>query len=312
MTSFSAIFQQYPQLNEPHVSRRALLAASSILALNLVGCGSGDDAPATSGTGGTGNVVTTLAGSATSGFVNGPRLSASFNGPTGVAVDGSGNVYVADRNNNMIRKIDSAGIVSTLAGSATSGFANGPGLSASFNGPTGVAVDGSGNVYIADSGNHLIRKITSAGVVSTVASGTPVSFAGPTGVAVDASGNVYVADHFYNMIRKITSAGVVSTLAGSATSGSNDGTGPSASFSRPTGVAVDGSGNVYVADRNNNMIRKITSAGVVSTLAGSTTSGSNDGTGPSASFLYPYGVAVDGSGNVYIADSDNHMIRKIV
>jgi len=265
--------------------------------------------------------VTTLAGIGSPGYANGTGTAASFNYPTGVAVDGSGNLYVADQHNHLIRKITSAGVVTTLAGIGSQGYANGTGTAASFNYPWGVAVDGSGNLYVADQGNHLIRKITSAGVVTTLAgsgssgsadgTGTAASFHDPTGVAVDGSGNLYVADKNNHLIRKITSAGVVTTFAGSGSSGSADGTGTAASFYRPDGVVVDGSGNVYVADRNNHLIRKITSAGVVTTLAGSGSAGSADGTGTAASFSYPSGVAVDGSGNVYVGDSDNHLIRKI-
>jgi len=266
-------------------------------------------------------VVTTLAGSGSQGSANGTGTAATFKFPRGVAVDGSGNVYVADRQNHMIRKITSAGVVTTLAGSGSSGSADGTGTAATFYQPCGVAVDNSGNVYVADASNHLIRKITSAGVVTTLAgsgsqgsadgTGTAASFNYPYGIAVDGSGNVYVADKENNLIRKVTSAGVVTTLAGSGSSGSADGTGTAASFYSPYGVAVDNSGNVYVADRQNHMIRKITSAGVVTTLAGSGSSGSADGTGTAASFYQPCGVAVVGSGNVYVADTDNNLIRKI-
>jgi len=266
-------------------------------------------------------VVTTLAGTGSSGSANGTGTAASFNNPQGVSVDGSGNVYVADYGNHLIRKITSAGVVTTLAGSGSSGSANGTGTAASFDYPVGVAVDGSGNVYVADTDNHLIRKITSAGVVTTLAgsgssgsangTGTAASFNIPRCVAVDGSGNVYVADYANHLIRKITSAGVVTTLAGSGSQGSTNGTGTAASFVFPVGVAVDGSGNVYVADTNNHLIRKITSAGVVTTLAGSGSQGSANGTGTAASFSQPCGVAVDGSGNVYVTDRDNHLIRKI-
>ena len=271
-------------------------------------------------------VVSTLAGLAgSSGSADGTGSAARFCYPYGVAVDGSGNVYVADTDNYTIRKITPAGVVSTLAGLAgSSGSADGTGSAARFDYPYGVAVDGSGNVYVADSGNNTIRKITPAGVVSTLAgmagssgsadgTGSAARFNYPTGVAVDGSGNVYVADTGNNTIRKITPAGVVSTLAGTAgSSGSADGTGSAARFYYPYGVAVDGSGNVYVADNDNYTIRKITPAGVVSTLAGlAGSSGSADGTGSAARFYYPYGVAVDGSGNVYVADTDNDTIRKI-
>ena len=266
-------------------------------------------------------VVTTLAGSITPGSADGTGAAASFYWPGGVAVDASGNVYVADGSNQKIRKITPTGVVTTLAGSITPGNADGTGAAASFNNPTGVAVDASGNVYVADNVNHEIRKITPTGVVTTLAgsitpgsadgTGAAASFNNPTGVAVDASGNVYVADTYNQKIRKITPAGVVTTLAGRNTPGSADGTGAAAQFNYPTDVAVDASGNVYVVDENNHGIRKITPAGVVTTLAGSITPGSADGTGAAASFYYPADVAVDASGNVYVTDSFNHKIRKI-
>lgn len=199
--------------------------------------------------------------------------------------------------------------VGTLAGSGNYGSADGTAAAASFDWPRGVAVDAAGNVYVADTYNNLIRKVTPAGVVSTFAgsgqagstngTGTAASFNEPWGIAIDTSGNLYVADYSGNKIRKITPAGVVSTLAGTGSSGSTDGSGTAASFSSPAGVAVDTAGNVYVADSLNSRIRKITSAGVVSTLGGTTT------------FSTPYGVAVDTAGNVYVADTNNFVIRKI-
>ena len=220
--------------------------------------------------------------------------------------------------------IPNGGVVTTLAGSAgVTGATNATGTSATFNNPAGVAVDSSGNVYVADVNNHLIRKITSGGVVTTLAgsagvtgatnaTGTFATFNNPNGVAVDSSGNVYVADTFNHLIRKITPGGVVSTLAGTGSSGSNNATGTSASFSYPYGVAVDSSGNVYVGDTYNYLIRKITPGGVVTTLAGTVGSfGAVNATGTSASFYFPAGVAVDSSGNVYVADENNHLIRKI-
>ena len=270
-------------------------------------------------------VVNTLAGIASQpGSSDGTGAAASFNYPHGVAVDGNGNVYVADNYNSTIRKVTPAGLVSTLAGSTgQGGNVDGIGSTARFSGPSGVAVDGSGNVYVAQSSSlSTIRKITPAGVVSTLAgnaftgsndgTGSAASFRFPMGVAVDGSGNVYVADNGNNKIRKITPAGVVSTLAGIGLTGSSDGTGSAARFNGPIGVAVDGSGNVYVADYGNHTIRKITPAGVVSTLAGSAGQfGSSDGTGSAARFSNPTGVAVDGSGNVYVADIGNNTIRKI-
>jgi streptogramin lyase len=241
-----------------------------------------------------------------------------------VAVDAAGNVYVADTNNYTIRKISPDGFVTTLAGTAGSpGSADGSGAAVSFNFPAGVAVDAAGNVYVADTDNHTIRKITSAGVVTTLAGtalsqgsadgiGAAARFDYPQGVAVDA-GNVYVADRDNYTIRKITSAGVVTTLAGTAgNQGPTDGTGAAARFDYPHGVAVDAAGNVYVADTDNHAIRKISPAGVVTTLAGAASNrGSADGPGATAGFNSPYGVAVDAAGNVYVADTSNHLIRKI-
>ena len=212
--------------------------------------------------------------------------------------------------------------ITTLAGPVEpAGAVDGSG----FN-PYGVAVDRAGNLYVADCNNHTIVKITPAGVVSTLAglagkvgspdgTGTAARFDCPEGVAVDGSGNVYVADTYNHTIRKITSDGVVTTLAGLAglagSAGSADGTGSAARFNWPSGVAVDGSGNVYVADTGKNTIRKITTGGVVSTLAGTAgRSGSADGTGSAARFDNPYGVAVDGSSIVYVADTYNNTIRK--
>ena len=212
--------------------------------------------------------------------------------------------------------------ISTLAGVAgVGGSVNGAGTAATFNSPAGVAVDASGNVYVADVNNSLIRKITPAGVVSTLAgqagvtgsangTGTAATFNSPAGVAVDSGGNVYVADVVNSVIRKITPAGGVSTLAGSGITGSANGTGTAASFNQPYGVAVDASGNVYVADTSNSLIRKITPAGVVSKLAGlaGITGSSNVG---AATFNQPYGVAVDAAGSIYVTDSGNNLIRKI-
>jgi sugar lactone lactonase YvrE len=247
------------------------------------------------------------------GYSDGTSSAARFNSPAAVAVDSSGNVYVADSGNSTIRKISPGGAVSTLAGLAGGfGSDDGTGSAARFHNPQGVAVDSSGNVYVADWGNSTIRKITPGGVVSTLAglagsfgsddgAASTARFDNPQGVAVDSSGNVYVADSGNSTIRKITPGGVVSTLAGLAGStGSDDGTGSAARFNYPSGVAVDSSGNVYVADSYNYTIRKITPGGVVSTLAGL-----------AGSFAGPSGVAVDSSGNVFVADSGNYTISKI-
>lgn len=271
-------------------------------------------------------VVTTFSGlTGMPGSADGGSTVVGFNYPYGVAAHSSGVVYVADTSNFTIRKVTSAGVVSTFAGTAgSSGTVDGTGAAARFASPYGLAVDSSGNVYVADSNSHTIRKITSAGVVSTIAgtagslgsangTGAVARFTYPRGVAVDSSGNVYVADTQNHTIRKITSAGAVTTLAGTAGSvGSADGSGAAARFNYPYGIAVDSSGNVYVADSNNHTIRKITSAGVVTTLAGTAGSiGSVDGTGTAARFYSPRGIAVDNSGNVYVADTSNNTVRKI-
>jgi len=207
--------------------------------------------------------------------------------------------------------------VSTLAGS-TNGFADGTGSDAQFSQPFSVAADANGNIYVADAGNNKIRKVTPAGVVTTLAgstngfadgTGDAAQFNYPYGVTTDADGNFYVADKDNHKIRKVTPAGVVTTLAGS-TSGSTDGTGTEAQFNGPYSVATDANNNVYVADASNSTIRKVTSAGVVTTLAGST-GGFADGTGSAAQFQYAYGVATDANGNIYVADTYNHKVRKI-
>jgi serine/threonine protein kinase, bacterial len=266
-------------------------------------------------------VVSTLAGSGSQGSANGTGLVASFNLPYGVAVAANGTIYVADRNNHLIRQITPAGVVSTLAGSGSQGSANGTGSAASFNSPCGVAVAANGTVYVADTNNNLIRQITPAGVVSTLAgsgstgsangTGSAASFNVPFGVAVAANGTVYVADTFNNRIRQITPAGVVSTLAGSGSYGNANGTGLAASFNTPCGVAVAANGTVYVADTNNNLIRQITPAGVVSTLAGSGSYSNDNAVGTSASFSAPGGVAVTADGTVYVADKGNRLVRVI-
>ncbi|MHB1230665.1 MAG: NHL repeat-containing protein [Halothiobacillus sp.] len=268
-------------------------------------------------------LVSTLAGSTTPGSADGTGSAASFYYPTGVVVDASGNLYVADTNNFEIRKITPAGVVTTLAGSTTPGFADGIGLAAGFNYPTDVALDASGTtLYVADSYNNEIRKINlTTGMVTTFAgsttpgsadgTGLAASFHYPKGVKLDASGNLYIADFNNNEIRKITPAGVVTTLAGSTTPGAADGTGPAAAFNHPKGIAVDASGTIYVGDVGNNEIRKVTPAGVVTTLAGSTTPGSANGIGVAASFNAPKGVALNGNGTLlYVADGNNE-IRKI-
>jgi sugar lactone lactonase YvrE len=245
---------------------------------------------------------------------------ARFSVLEGAAVDASGTVYVADTANHRIRKVTLDGAVTTLAGGSTSGSADGAGAEARFKTPRGLAVDASGTVYVADTGNHRIRKVTPAGVVTTLAggvsgfwddAGTSARFNGPRSLAVGASGVVYVADTDNYVIRRVTPEGVVTTLAGRGTRGYVDDRGASAAFGLPTGVAVDASGMVYVADPFNQVIRKVTPDGAVSTLAGDGNPGYVDGPGGSARFSSPFGVAVDAVGMVYVADSGNHRLRKV-
>ena len=297
-------------------SRRCFLWA--VVGLALVASACTPPPPVCSGT--------TLAGAAGSpGSADGTGSEARFRYPFGVAVDGSGTIYVADFANHTIRKITPTGVVTTLAGVAgAAGSADGTGRGARFRFPAAVTLDGSGNLYVADTYNHTIRKITPTGVVTTLA-GTPGVFGSadgtgsaarfdlPAAVAVDGSGNLFVTDRNNHAIRKITPTGVVTTLAGTPGAlGSADGTGSDARFDKPQGMAIDGSGNLYVADRNNHTIRKVTPAGVVTTLAGSAgMAGSADGTGTDARFDLPFGLAVDSVGAVYVADWNNHTIRKV-
>jgi sugar lactone lactonase YvrE len=281
------------------------------------------------------------------GSADGTGASARFSNPRGAAVDPNGNLYVADPRNNVIRRIAPGGVTTTIAGTSSTvgGSADGTGASAQFNFPTGAAVDSSGNVYVADTGNCTIRKMTPAGAVTTLAgtagsigsadgAGPAARFANPEGLAVDPSGNVYVADSGNDTIRKITPSGAVTTLAGTAGSfGSADGTGAAAQFNCPVALAVDSTGNLYVADTAtfinhgvyaNDMIRKVTPGGVVTTLAGAPYTIINvfvpgnaspvtsaDGIGAAARFGDPTGVAVDSGGNVYVADAANDTIRRV-
>ena len=268
-----------------------------------------------------GGVVTTLAGTGSPGHVDGMAGSAKFATPVGIAVAASGNIYVTEFYGNDIRMITPGGIVTTLAGSATAGSADGIGASASFNNPLGIAVDANENVYVADYSNNMIRKITPAGVVTTLAGTTTAgsnngaaglaTFNGPSGIALSPSGTLYVAEWFNSDIRQISPAGVVSTLAGSGATGSDDGVGTAATFSLPVSIAIGTNGVLYVADDGNNLIRMVTPAGVVATLAGSINAGSADGPGSTAMFNQPSGIAVDTNGNLYVADLANNMIRYV-
>jgi sugar lactone lactonase YvrE len=266
--------------------------------------------------------VTTYAGTGASGFVNGPASTAEFNGTANIATDANGNLFVADEENNVIREITSAGNVITVAGSGTAGYQDGPGGSAEFNFPEGMVLDGNGNLFVADGHNNVIRQIVlSSGTVSTYAGNgiagfnngalSTATFNDPYGLAMDAAGNIYVADIQNNAIRKITvSAGTVSTFAGTGAQGLTNGPAADATFYFPLGCAFDSDGDLYITDTYNNVIRKVSASGIVSTYAGSGAQGSADGPAASASFNFPIGILVDGSG-VYVADTHNNIIREI-
>ncbi|MBP1221895.1 T9SS type A sorting domain-containing protein [Flavobacterium sp. 1355] len=264
-------------------------------------------------------VICTFAGSGP-GADDGLRLVAEFSGMYGMCTDPSGNIYVVDQTNFRIRKITPEGVTSTLAGHEE-GYADGTGPYAKFSFPNGICSDAAGNIYVTDAGNYKIRKITPQGVVTTLA-GSTVGFAdGPgsaakfntdlDGICADKSGNLYVADNYNHKIRKITPNGTVSTFAGS-TFGFEDGPASTAKIWQPKGICIDKNGNLYVSDRFNHRIRKITPNGTVSTLAGST-EGYTDGPGASAQFSYPEQIGIDSNDNLYVTDYSlaNHIIRKI-
>ncbi len=288
-------------------------------------------------------VITTVAGTREffGGFSgdNGPATAARLRSPGGVALDGAGNLFIADTGNDRIRKVDSAGVITTVAGTGESfgGFSGdgGPAIQAALYYPSGVALDGAGNLFIADTGNDRIRKVDSAGVITTVAGAGEFGFAEaggfggdggpaiqaalnyPSDVVADGAGNLYIADTDRSRIRKVDAAGVISTVAGTGSFGFSGDGGPAveAQLNHPADVTTDGAGNLYIADRYNDRIRKVDSAGVISTVAGTGESFggfSGDG-GPAiqAALNYPRGVAVDGAGNLFIADTGNHRIRKV-
>ena len=271
------------------------------------------------------HAVSTVAGDGKAGLRNGIARRAEFDLPSAIAVDSAGDVYVADTRNEVIRMIAAGShTVSTLAGDGTRGFRNGPAAGARFDAPTGVAVDAAGDVYVADSGNNRIRMIAAGShSVSTVAgSGTAglqdgaahlAEFDDPVSVAVDAARNLFVADAGNERIRTISAGSRgVSTLAGRGKADFADGQAADAEFNRPLGVSVDRAGNVYVADSLNARVRVIAAGTqIVSTLAGSGTTGFADGAAPSAEFRSPSSVAATASGTVYVADPLTERIRAI-
>jgi trimeric autotransporter adhesin len=316
-----------PSRSCPILPIGCLLVALAATTL-LMGCGSSSAA----------GTITTVAGNGTSGFTGegGPAVDAELSQPRGVATDSAGNFYIADTNNSVIRKVSaSSTAINVVAGNRTPGFDNTDGMvatSAELNRPTGVAVDSSGNIYIADFLNNRVREVpVSTGIITTVAGNGTVGYSGdggpatsatlngPFSVAVDSSGNLYIADRGNNVIRKVdASSGVITTVAGNATvppgySG-DGGAATAATLNSPYGVGVDSSANIYIADTNNNVIRKVTSSsGTITTIAGNGTAGAtgSNGLATSAELNSPFGVALDSSANVYIADRTNMEVRKV-
>lgn len=264
-------------------------------------------------------------GAVKGGYKDGPLKDALFQGPDNIAIDNHGNIFVADADNFRIRKITPDGVVSTVAGGEP-GYRNGPALKARFGYPTGIAVASDGTLYVADRRTHTVRKITTDGIVSTIAGNSNPGYADgqgvmshlkePIGVAVY-GGVVYVADSGNHAVRKIMADGRVLTLAGRPEAGFRNGSGGNARFYWPTGITTDSKGNVYLCDSKNNSIRRITPDGRVSTIGLSAMSGDKRpflnkiNLKKTRTLNFPTGIAVDASGSIYVADSGNNNIKKI-
>jgi hypothetical protein len=277
-------------------------------------------------------IITTIAGTGTAGFSGdgGPATSAQLNGPYGVAVDAIGNLYITDDLNYRIRKVSQTGIITTIAGNGTAGFSGdgGAATSGSINGANQITIDNNGNIFFADFFNNRIRKVSTSGVITTVAGNGTAGFGGdggqatagmlshPAGVAIDDIGNIYIADNDNDRIRKVNSSGVITTIAGTGTAGfiGDGGAATSAQLSNPSSISVDRTRTLFFTDQNNQRLRKINTTGTITTMAGNGTAGysGDGGHATSASLHNPYSVAIDGLGNLYIADYGNSTIRKII
>ena len=281
-------------------------------------------------------VLTTVVGTGFEGFSGdgGPALQAQISHPEGVALDGTGSLYIADFGNGRIRKVSPEGTISTIAGGKRGFFGDGgPALNAAFHDLISVAADPAGNLYLADTENFRVRKITPDGIVTTFAGNGVAGFGGdggpaasamldrPTDLVVDATGNLFIADSGNNRIRKVDPNGVITTVAGSGdpttfVGGFSGDRGPAieATFSTPTDIAVDTAGNLFIADTYNNRIRKIAPDGTIITVVGSGIAGYSGDRGLAAAIALnePIGVEINASGNLYIADNANHRILKVV
>ncbi|MFF8366677.1 RICIN domain-containing protein [Rhodococcus erythropolis] len=275
--------------------------------------------------------ITTVAGTGDAGAAgdDGPAVVARLDRPYGLALDSTGTLYVSDHNNHQVRKVTTDGRIRTVAGTGTpgSGGDQGPAVSAQLDSPREVAVDRAGNLYIADSENHRIRKVTADGQIGTVAGTGTAGFSGddglaaaaelncPYGVAVDSTGNLYIADTDNHRVRQVTPDGQIRTIAGTGTPGfSGDGEpAAAAQLNSPYGVAVDGAGDLYITDAENHRVRRVAGDGTISTVAGTGTDGFSGDGGPatSAQLNYPFGLAVDCVGALYIADYVNNRVRKV-
>ena len=279
----------------------------------------------------TSGIISTVAGNGIAGNSGdgGAADAASLNNPMGVAVDLAGNLYIADYGNAKIRKVHTSGIITTIAGNGAIGYSpdGTPATAAQIATPTGVTVDAAGNVYFAEQNNHVVRKVNTSGIINTVAGNRGAGFSGDGGLATDAalsypfnvitdpSGNIYISDAGNHRIRKVNAAGNISTIAGSGTSGGYAGDGGAATaalLNNPAGIAFDGTGSLLIADLNNNCIRKVTSGGIISTIAGSTAGGfsGDDSDATAASMYKPSGLAVSGD-NIYFTDMGNNVVRMV-
>jgi trimeric autotransporter adhesin len=282
-------------------------------------------------------IINTIAGDSTAGYTGDGGLAtvAELNGPAGIAEDATGNIYVADQNNNSIRMVNTSGIISTIAGINSAGYSGDGGLAtvAELNAPYGLAIDISGNIYIADWSNDRIRVINTSGIINTFAGngyGASISSGGysgdggqasvaelylPADVKLDNAGNIYIADEVNNRIRMVNTAGIITTVAGDSIQGfaGDGGQATVAELHFPVGIALDATGYLYIADQRNNRVRMVNTSGNISTFAGNGTPSFFGDGGPAtaAELLFPYGILVDTAGNVYISDVGNSRIRTV-